>query len=94
MDYKQLKLDFTLNELTLSGQTEDVDVPGNSSTVDLRPNRLVCVEYPAVITSVDKMMETLGGEQTMSSVSRPELGSTAESRSSGFQSKTPITAVI
>lgn len=61
------KLDFTLNELTLSGKSEDV--PGSSSTVELRPDRLVCVEYPAVITSVEKMLETLGGQPLVSKVS-------------------------
>lgn len=67
-DCKELKLDFTLKELTLSSQSEDV--PGSSSTVELRDNKLVCVEYPAVVTSVDKMLETLGGEQAVSKVSR------------------------
>uniref|UniRef100_A0A8C4ESC6 General transcription factor IIIC, polypeptide 5 n=1 Tax=Dicentrarchus labrax TaxID=13489 RepID=A0A8C4ESC6_DICLA len=62
-DSTELKLDFTLKELTLSCQSDNVDVPGNSSTVELRDNRLVCVEYPAVVSSVDKMLETLGGEQ-------------------------------
>lgn len=66
---REVKLDFTLKELTLSCQTEDVDVPGSSSSVELRDNRLVCVEYPAVVTSVDKMLETLGGEKTVSNVS-------------------------
>lgn len=61
------KLDFTLKELTFSGQSEDL--PGSSSTVELRPDRLVCVEYPAVVTSVEKMLETLGGQQSVSKVS-------------------------
>ncbi|XP_069017793.1 general transcription factor 3C polypeptide 5 [Embiotoca jacksoni] len=60
---KALKLDFTLRELSLSCQTEDV--PGGSSTVKLRDNKLVCVEYPAVVSSVGDMLETLGGEQTV-----------------------------
>lgn len=68
-DVREPKLDFTLKQLTLSPQAEEsVDVPGNSSTVDLQENKLVCVEYPAVITSVDKMLETLGGERTVSKV--------------------------
>lgn len=67
----KLKLDFTLKELALSSQGEDVDVPGSSSTVELQDNKLVCVEYPAVVSSVDKMMDTLGGEQVVSKVSRP-----------------------
>lgn len=67
----ELKLDFTLKELTLSGQSEDV--PGSSATVELRPDKLVCVEYPAVVTSVDKMLETLGGQQAVSKVSRNDM---------------------
>ncbi|GAA6216057.1 general transcription factor 3C polypeptide 5 [Lates japonicus] len=63
---KDLKLDFTLKELTLSCAAEGVDVPGSSSTVELRDNRLVCVEYPGVISSVPRMLETLGGEQAVS----------------------------
>ncbi|XP_038590467.1 LOW QUALITY PROTEIN: general transcription factor 3C polypeptide 5-like [Micropterus salmoides] len=62
----KLKLDFTLKELALSSQGEDVDVPGSSSTVELQDTKLVCVEYPAVVSSVDKMMDTLGGEQVVS----------------------------
>lgn len=70
-DYKEQKLDFTLKELSLSSQSEQV--PGSSSTVELRANKLVCVEYPAVVTSVSKMLETLGGEQTLSRVSTVPL---------------------
>ncbi|XP_008286561.1 general transcription factor 3C polypeptide 5 [Stegastes partitus] len=62
---KDLKLDFTLKELTLAPQPEHHDVPGGSSSVELRDKRLVCVEYPAVVRSVDKMLETLGGEATV-----------------------------
>lgn len=65
-DCSELKLDFTLKELTLSSQSEDV--PGSSSTVALRSNKFVCVEYPAVVTNVDKMLETLGGEEKLSNV--------------------------
>lgn len=65
-DCKEVKLDFTLKELTLSSQSEDV--PGSSSTVALRSNKFVCVEYPAVVTNVDKMLETLGGEENLSKV--------------------------
>ncbi|XP_047424934.1 general transcription factor 3C polypeptide 5 [Mugil cephalus] len=63
-DSKEANLDFTLKELSICCQAEDV--PGSSSTVELRDNKLVCVEYPAVVSSVDKMLETLGGEQTVS----------------------------
>ncbi|KAM9840875.1 general transcription factor 3C polypeptide 5 [Aulostomus maculatus] len=63
---KGLKPDFTLRELTLSGHSEDADVRGSSPAVELRDKRLVCVEYPAVVSSVGKMLETLGGEQAVS----------------------------
>nr|XP_020456817.1 general transcription factor 3C polypeptide 5 [Monopterus albus] len=63
-DSTEPKLDFSLKELTISRQSEAV--PGSSFTVEMRNNRLVCVEYPAVVTSVDKMLETLGGEQAVS----------------------------
>ncbi|KAK2818911.1 hypothetical protein Q5P01_024472 [Channa striata] len=63
-DSSELKLDFTLKELTLSCQSEDV--PGGSSTVELQDVKLVCVEYPAVVRNVDTMLETLLGEQTVS----------------------------
>uniref|UniRef100_A0A673CLD1 General transcription factor IIIC, polypeptide 5 n=1 Tax=Sphaeramia orbicularis TaxID=375764 RepID=A0A673CLD1_9TELE len=64
MAHKTMKLNLTLKELSLSCPSEDV--PGNSSTLELRDKKLVCVEYPAVVTSVDRMMETLGGEQAVS----------------------------
>ena len=76
-DSNELKLDFTLKELTLSCGAEDVDVPGSSSAVELRDNRLVCVEYPAVVNSVTKVLETLGGEKAVSRVSDPRPGRTA-----------------
>lgn len=65
-DSKEQKLDFTLKELSLSSQSEDV--PGSSSTVPLRSHRFVCVEYPAVVTDVDRVLETLGGEGNLSKV--------------------------
>lgn len=65
-DCKESKLDFTLQELTLSSQSEHV--PGSSSTVALHSKRFVCVEYPAVVTNVDKMLETLGGKDNLSKV--------------------------
>ncbi|XP_068430354.1 general transcription factor 3C polypeptide 5 [Clinocottus analis] len=64
-DAKGLKLDFTLKQLTLSSE-EDVEVPGSSSRVVLWDNKLVCVEYPAVVNNADKMLETLGGEKAVS----------------------------
>ncbi|KAM6902127.1 general transcription factor 3C polypeptide 5 [Xenentodon cancila] len=63
-DSEDVKLDFTLKELTLSGEGGS-PVRGGSSTVQLRDKRLVCVDYPAVVHSVDRMLETLGGEQTV-----------------------------
>ncbi|KAM4532968.1 general transcription factor 3C polypeptide 5 isoform 1-T1 [Fundulus diaphanus] len=63
-DPGEVKLNFTLKELRLSGRTEPA-APGGSSAVELRDKKLVCVEYPAVVTSVDMMLETLGGEQTL-----------------------------
>ncbi|XP_029941208.1 general transcription factor 3C polypeptide 5 [Salarias fasciatus] len=62
---QELKLDFTLKELSLSGQPGAEGVPGGSSTLQVRENKLVCVDYPGVFSSVDKMLETLGGEQTV-----------------------------
>lgn len=64
-----LTLDFTLKELVISTRPEDAGVPGGTGTVPLREKRLVCVEYPAVISSVNKMLETLGGEKVLSKVS-------------------------
>lgn len=74
-DCKEVKLDFTLKELTLSSQSEDV--PGSSSTVALQSNKFICVEYPAVVTNVDKMLETLGGEDILSKVGTNDGGHTA-----------------
>ena len=73
---KELKLDFILKELTLSPQAEEA-VPGSSSSVELQDQRLVCVEYPAVVSSADRMLETLGGERAVSKVSWPSLGHNA-----------------
>lgn len=66
-----VKVNFTLKELSFSGPEEDA-VPGGSSSVQLRDKRLVCVEYPAVVSSVDRMLETLGGEATISKVRKSE----------------------
>ncbi|XP_054600705.2 general transcription factor 3C polypeptide 5 [Nothobranchius furzeri] len=66
--FNRQTLDFTLKELSLSGRADgDVAARGGSSSVELRGSKkLVCVEYPAVVKSVEKMLETLGGEQTVS----------------------------
>ncbi|KAJ8346735.1 hypothetical protein SKAU_G00281360 [Synaphobranchus kaupii] len=42
-------------------------VPGTVAVLPLRQDcRLVSVEYPGYVTNVDKMLETLGGEQAVS----------------------------
>nr|XP_061836875.1 general transcription factor 3C polypeptide 5-like [Nerophis lumbriciformis] len=61
-----LKIGLTLKELTVSGLSDGDEVAGCSSTLELQDLKLVCVEYPAIIASVDKMLHTLGGELTMS----------------------------
>ncbi|PWA26515.1 hypothetical protein CCH79_00000675, partial [Gambusia affinis] len=63
-DQRDVTLNFTLKELSLSGRTGE-STPGASSAVELRNKKLVCVEYPAMVTSVERMLETLGGEQTV-----------------------------
>lgn len=73
-ELKEAKLDFTLKELTLSRPAEHEDIPGGSSTVELRDKKLVCVEYPGVFSSVDRMLNTLGGEQSVAKVSGLQLG--------------------
>ncbi|XP_061655073.1 general transcription factor 3C polypeptide 5 [Phyllopteryx taeniolatus] len=73
-DPKDLKLGFTLKQLTFCGLNEQDNVSGSSSTLELRDNKLVCVEYPGLVSSVDKMLETLGGEKTLSETfSHPNL---------------------
>ncbi|XP_010892267.1 general transcription factor 3C polypeptide 5 [Esox lucius] len=73
-------LNLTMKELTSmpqsdSGSAAAVDVEattgsgvsGSSATISLSlDNKLVCVEYPAIISNVDKMMETVGGIQGVS----------------------------
>uniref|UniRef100_A0A8C8EJ85 General transcription factor 3C polypeptide 5 n=1 Tax=Oncorhynchus tshawytscha TaxID=74940 RepID=A0A8C8EJ85_ONCTS len=44
-------------------------VPGSSATLSLsEDNRLVCVEYPGIISNVDNMLETIGGIQGVSNL--------------------------
>lgn len=63
------KLDFTLIELNAANcKSEEDNLRGSSATVELRDNRLVCVEYPAVVKSATNMLATLGGEHTVSKV--------------------------
>lgn len=70
-------LNFTMKEITgtrqsVSGSTSDETftasvVPESSSTLSLsEDNKLVCVEYPGIISNVDKMLESIGGIQGMS----------------------------
>ncbi|XP_035628124.1 general transcription factor 3C polypeptide 5-like isoform X1 [Oncorhynchus keta] len=65
-------LNFTMKEITGSGSTSDETftasvVPESSSTLSLsEDNKLVCVEYPGIISNVDKMLESIGGIQGMS----------------------------
>lgn len=61
------KVDLTLKELSLSATTQHV--PGNTGTLSLRGKKLVCVEYPALVQNLDRVLESLGGEQTVSKVS-------------------------
>ncbi|XP_077442446.1 general transcription factor 3C polypeptide 5 [Vanacampus margaritifer] len=65
-DSKDVQLGFKLEELTFTDLHNQDNVPGSSSTLDLRGNKLVCVEYPALVSNVNKMLETLGGAATVS----------------------------
>lgn len=71
-DCREFKRRFTLKEMTITDQSDDVGQPGNvcSSTVELPDNKIVCVEYPAVVLNVTRMLETIGGEEGVSRVSR------------------------
>lgn len=40
----------------------------DTAVVPLSQSRLVCVEFPGLVNNVDKMLETIGGEQGMSRV--------------------------
>ncbi|CAN9504823.1 unnamed protein product [Ophioblennius macclurei] len=63
---RELKLDITLKQLSVSGHALGCGrVPGGSSAVEVREKRLVCVEYPAVLGSVHAMLASLGGEQAV-----------------------------
>lgn len=73
-DSRDNKLKFTLKELVLEATTSqsaskdgsNVDIPGNSATLQFAECKFVCVEYPAVVSNVDRMLESVGGEQGMS----------------------------
>ncbi|KAM6984836.1 general transcription factor 3C polypeptide 5 [Aplochiton taeniatus] len=73
-DSRDNKLKFSLKELTLeatssqsaSKDANDVGVPGSSATLQLPDCKFVCVEYPAVVSNVDRMLESVGGEKGVS----------------------------
>ncbi|XP_033831972.1 general transcription factor 3C polypeptide 5 [Periophthalmus magnuspinnatus] len=64
MSQRGPRVDLSLKELSLSDQSPHI--PGNCACLPLRENRLVCVEYPAVIQNLDRALESLGGEHNMS----------------------------
>ena len=39
------------------------------NNVPIRRDKFVCIEYPGQVKNVDKMLETLGDEETVSKVS-------------------------
>lgn len=64
MSQRNPSLDLRLKELSLSAPTQHV--PGTSACLPLRGNRLVCVEYPAVIQNLQRALQSLGGERAVS----------------------------
>ncbi|KAM9793296.1 general transcription factor 3C polypeptide 5 isoform 2-T2 [Syngnathus typhle] len=73
-DSRDINSGFTLKELSFSDSNNEDIVPGSSSTLELRDNKLVCVEYPGLVSNVDKMLETLGGARNISETfSQPNL---------------------
>ncbi|XP_062334835.1 general transcription factor 3C polypeptide 5 isoform X1 [Osmerus eperlanus] len=68
---KDFNRNFTLKEITNTSQQESKDlgeeVPGSSATFIVpSDSKLVSVEYPGIISSVDMMLETVGGEKAVS----------------------------
>lgn len=59
-------MDATVNAATSVTETECKSK--DSATMPLSETRLVCVEYPGLVNNVDKMLETIGGEQGLSKV--------------------------
>lgn len=59
-------MDATVNTACLD--TEDECKTKEAVTLPLSETRLVCIEYPALVNNVDKMLETVGGEQGLSKV--------------------------
>lgn len=57
-------------EVRNTGESRDEAVVlGNSATLALSDTNLVCVEYPAVVNNVNRMLDSIGGEQGVSKVS-------------------------
>uniref|UniRef100_A0A667XZJ5 Ral transcription factor IIIC subunit 5 n=1 Tax=Myripristis murdjan TaxID=586833 RepID=A0A667XZJ5_9TELE len=52
--------------MSITSSPDEASVPGSSSTVECLDKKLVCVEYPASVSRVDKMLETVGGERGVS----------------------------
>lgn len=53
------------------GESKDTAVvSGNTATLVLSDTNLVCVEYPGVVKNVDRMLESIGGEEGVSKVNR------------------------
>ncbi|CAB1332806.1 unnamed protein product [Coregonus sp. 'balchen'] len=70
-------LNFTMKEITGTRQSVSGSASDESSTASVVPesssilsiseeNKLVCVEYPGIISNVDKMLESIGGIQGVS----------------------------
>lgn len=52
-------------------QTENTSAPTEDGDEQSKFNfskKFVCVEYPGIVKNVDKMLETLGGRETLSEV--------------------------
>ncbi|XP_060791409.1 general transcription factor 3C polypeptide 5 [Neoarius graeffei] len=57
-------MDATVN--TSSSATEAECKSKDTATLPLSETRLVCIEYPGLVNNVDRMLETIGGEQGLS----------------------------
>lgn len=64
--FNTLVMDATVD--TASSATEAECKSKDTATVPLSETRLVCVEFPGLVKNVDKMLETIGGEQGLSKV--------------------------
>lgn len=66
-------MDHTITNNPASPRTEGESkdtavVSGNTATLVLPDTNLVCVEYPGVVNNVDKMLDSIGGEEGVSKV--------------------------